>query len=211
MSFYKDKLKNYSNIKVSPELLDATRKSIIFSMKKKYDQLIEDLKYDALSRRGFYDGLDGLIPLEEIKRLEHELSFVSVLNNEDFYTYYKNMEALGLSKFEREKNEKKKEYYDTLTKYKLKKGVVGKMSAFFGTNQEKVEKYQKLYNEISSYILNVEDAVKEFGSLTTEEVQKYIIGRYAVDNKFEFDPVEFGKYIESVKLQKEQEAEPSNS
>ena len=213
MSFYKDKLEKYSKIQLTPELLDGARKSIIYSMEKHYKKLIEDLKWEEALNARMYDGLtlSGLTALENVKNMEHELSFVSVLNTEDFYNYQKNVEALALSKFKRGKEENQKETNETLTKYRQKKGIAGKMSVLFGTNEEKVRKYLTKYNELSSYLTDVGDAIDEFKNLTDEEVKKYIIGRYAVENKFAFDEKEFENYINKLQEEKQEGAEPSNS
>lgn len=212
MSFYKDKLEKYNFDKISPEILDETRKSVIYAMQKKYNELLEELKWTQSASRGLYDGLTiaGNDILEELKRYEHEIGFVSVLNTEDFFTYYKNMETLELSKFERKKYEQKKEISETLNKYRQKKGVAGKMSVLFGTNENKVNKYRKKFLDMTNYLSDINDAMDEFKKLSNEDVNKYIVGRHFIDNKFEFDAKEFEEYINNLQQEKQESAEPSN-
>ena len=202
MGFYKDKLKKYKDVSISSENLGAVKNQIIDAMTKRYNKLLEDLKYEEV----FGASINGLAFLtndvfKEIQHLEHEISFVSMMSNEDFYNYYKNMEVFSVSNYCSKLNEKKKEIHKLIEAYKNKKGLSGKLSALFGTTGDKVAKYKSEMDSLSAELLKAEDTLIELKALKDDELLKYIVGRFEVDEKFEFDVKELEEYIKQSTLE----------
>ena len=194
MGFYNSKLNTYSKfVKFNKKTMAEAQRNIIASREKSLEQAKEDLR---VARRYHIENFSGASE-EDILLKEKEIGFLKTLDVVDFFQHLINVENYNLVQMLNESAKKKNEY-DAV----IEKSVNSKSLIPAGIINRRIEKFTRLSKKEDLTVGCSVEAMTEWKGLIPDDQVIYLVGRYEIEGKAEFDSKGFEEYKEAIyKLQ----------